>query len=303
MLRVRALATFLAACVGASSLVACASSGERPHNGARAAPNLNADETARLLEQGELALAKGVWETAEARFNTILRLDPKHARARLGIAELLLARGQSEKAAAVFSELRQIPDIRARASQGLGLALLSAGQGEKALSPLRQAVDADRTLWRAWNGLGLYHAQRGEWAAAESHYQRALAIDPRLAPVENNLGYTYLSQRKFAAAAEHFQRAIAIDSGLKTARGNLRLALAWQGKYIEALADIEPNEASSALNNVGVVAMRRGDYQAAEQYFLRAMEASPSFDQTAADNLRRLKALSVGAQTPVPPKP
>jgi Flp pilus assembly protein TadD len=44
------------------------------------------------------------------------------------------------------------------------------------------------------------------------------------------------------------------------------------------------------LNNVGYIAMQRGDLATAEGYFARAMESSPSYDAVAAQNIEQLKA-------------
>jgi Flp pilus assembly protein TadD len=52
------------------------------------------------------------------------------------------------------------------------------------------------------------------------------------------------------------------------------------------------------LNNVGYVALLRGELKRAEAYFLRAIESSPSFYQPAAENLRLLggmKQIAAGA--------
>jgi Flp pilus assembly protein TadD len=43
------------------------------------------------------------------------------------------------------------------------------------------------------------------------------------------------------------------------------------------------------LNNIGFIAVMRGDYDNAEAYLLRAMEADPRYNETAARNLTYLR--------------
>ena len=46
-----------------------------------------------------------------------------------------------------------------------------------------------------------------------------------------------------------------------------------------------------ALNNVGYIALLRGDYDHAEAYFTRAMEVDPTFNEIAWRNLKLLNNL------------
>ena len=69
------------------------------------------------------------------------------------------------------------------------------------------------------------------------------------------------------------------------------MALAWQGKYVEALTGIRKDEMPVMLNNVGYIAMKRGDYEFAEAYLSQAMQMSPSYYAKAAENLEYLRQL------------
>jgi len=63
---------------------------------------------------------------------------------------------------------------------------------------------------------------------------------------------------------------------------------AWQGKYAEALTDVSRVDAPVTLNNVGYIAMQRGDLGHAEAYFAQAMQLSPAFYDKADRNLNFL---------------
>jgi Flp pilus assembly protein TadD len=107
---------------------------------------------------------------------------------------------------------------------------------------------------------------------------------------------SFMLQGRYAEAEAAFERALAIDPGLLPAKSNLRLSLAWQGRYNEALEGLAPETAGEALNNVGYVAMLRGDYEAAERYLSQAMEVSATYNEAAARNLELLKSTRDGRQ-------
>jgi Flp pilus assembly protein TadD len=86
-------------------------------------------------------------------------------------------------------------------------------------------------------------------------------------------------------------------------RANLRLALAWDGRYAEAVAGAQPRELADVLNNVGYVALLKGDHKQAEAYLTRAMETSASHHDHAWHNLSHLVTAkgqdADGAPTPL----
>ncbi len=96
-------------------------------------------------------------------------------------------------------------------------------------------------------------------------------------------------QRRLEEAVTDFNRALRIDPEFEVARENLRLALAWQGKYVHAMAGAPDTDMARILNNVGFIALMRGDYGNAEAYLLRAMEVDPRYNAPAARNLTYLK--------------
>ncbi len=96
-------------------------------------------------------------------------------------------------------------------------------------------------------------------------------------------------QRRLEEAVADFNSALRMDAEFEVARENLRLALAWQGKYVRAMAGASNRDMARILNNIGFIALMRGDYGNAESYLLRAMEADPSYNETAARNLSYLE--------------
>lgn len=167
---------------------------------------------------------------------------------------------------------------------------------------MRAAVAQDPTLWRAWNGLGYHSDVRGDWRQATESYDRALALNPSSAMVLNNRGFSMLLQGRAQAAAADFDQALRREPGLAPARENLRLALAWDGAYGQALAGVEQGGLARALNNVGFMALLRGDTASAETYFLRAIEVDPAFNKSAARNLAYLQQVRDNDTVASPPR-
>lgn len=295
-LRGRAAALLLATL----TLGACVTTSD---GGSAARPS--AKETApveTLLARGDAARDLGAVEDALMHYRLVLEREPANPKARLGVGEIYLSLREAKKAREAFDALAEEPSVRARALQGRGLTLAMDGQVDTAEAPLRAAVAEDPALWRAWNALGHLHDRRKEWSEARACYEKALEGAPRSASVHNNLGFSLILAGQPEQAEKYLVKAIEIERDNKLARSNLRLALAWQGRYQEALAGAQSEELAAALNNVGYVAMLRGDYVAAEAYLTRAMESSPSHYEAAMRNLNHLNARA-GRLAEAPAKP
>jgi Flp pilus assembly protein TadD len=213
------------------------------------------------------------------------------ARARYAMAEVLLGLDRPKDALSQFETVQSDDAFRARAWQGMGLALLAMGNTTAAVSQLNSALESDPSLWRAWAALGRAYDREKRWSESAAAYEKSLAVSPTPAVIANNMGMSLVLQKRYAEAAAEFEKAMAQDPELDTARSNLRIALAWQGRYTEALTGLQPHERPDALNNVGYVAMLRGDYKDAQQCFAQALESSPTYHDGAAMNLEALKVL------------
>ena len=241
------------------------------------------------LALAERALSESRHEDAGQLIERVLLAEPENWEARLLFAELRLASGRPSGAEPLFESLIDKADVGARALQGHGIALTLQGNLDRGMESLQRAVALDSGLWRAWNALGYHHDSNRDWAAAADSYRKALEGNPDSALIYNNRGYSMLMQKRLKEAVADFNRALRMDSEFEVARENLRLALAWQGKYVHAMAGASNRDMPRILNNIGFIAVMRGDYGNAEAYLLRAMEADPRYNETAARNLTYLK--------------
>ena len=231
----------------------------------------------------------------------VLRANPEEAEALYLLGEVNLARGQFANALNLFKRVEGEPGLRARALQGIGISQLRLEAMDEAYRALEAATTADPSLVRAWNALGIYHDSQGNWSKAEEAYGRALELAPKDADVRNNRGYSLLAQGRFSEAEREFEQAIALDPEAAVARTNLRLTMAWQGRYREAAFGLAAQERAAMLNNIGYIAMMRGDFAEAEAYLAQSMETSASFYEPASKNLELLEHMRAGAEAGATP--
>ena len=257
-----------------------------------AEPAANPEAVQAALVQADSALSKGDLATARKHYQQILAVAPGTAAAQLGLAEIELVAGDPHQALDHFSAVATTdPTLRPGALQGQGITLMKLRHPDAALPVLKEAVTLDPGLWRAWNALGSLEDDQRDWAAADEAYLKALAIKPDAAIVLNNIGISKLMQRDYVAAEKNFAKALALDPHLDEAAANLRLAQAWQGRYDDAIQGASAATLPQRLNDVGYVAMLRGDLATAESLFMRAIAASPTYHTVAYKNLEEVERL------------
>lgn len=263
-----------------------------------ARPAVSAEEISAALAQAQATLSARRYKLAQRQFLRILAEDPQNLEAKMGLAEVFLAIGEPSKAAGMFRDLGGVDALRAEALQGEGIALLAGGHRIEARERLEEAAAAGPDLWRAWNALGRVYDYDQRWEDSRQCYDKALELKPDSAILHNNKGVSLLLQGKYEEASRQLMKALELGPHLATARANLRLALAWQGRYVEATGGLERGETPRVLNNIGYVALLRGDYERAEALLTRAMEASPSYFDLAARNLDTVKAMKAEKEAP-----
>jgi Flp pilus assembly protein TadD len=244
-----------------------------------------------MLNAARTSLEGGNAMAAIEAYERVLKTDPDNADARYGLAEALLQQNRYDDAIVQYRKLTDHPQHRAASLQGMGLSLLLKGDAAEGQKSLSAAVGEDPTLWRVWNALGQNWDHQKEWRRAEACYRKALEINPKADVVYNNLGMSYFMQAEYRKAVAQFNLALQLNKKLDAARLNRRLALAMLGRYEEAIEGVDPSEQHRVLNNIGYIAMLRGDLALARAYFQRATEISPSYYPTAHDNLRRVDEL------------
>jgi Tfp pilus assembly protein PilF len=260
--------------------------------GAQPPPRARVNDTAiaNILDDAAAALARGDFGEACVKYRLVLSVDRGNSAALLGLGEGALGEGNAEAARAHFEAVAQARPDSAVARQGIGLSYLIAGDFDAAEAPLRRSTEMDASLWRSWNGLGIIADAKGDWASADLAWGAAIAAAPNQANLHNNKGMSLVQRGQPASAVTAFDAALAIDPTLTTASNNRRVALAMIGLYDAALAGVSERDLPAALNNVAVVAARRGDRDVADRLLSAAITASPRYYELAVRNLETVSA-------------
>jgi Flp pilus assembly protein TadD len=274
--------TLSAAMAFASIAHAACDFGEPAQRPARARADQRVLDT--LMGEAAQALARGAYGDACVKYRLVLSVDRDNAGARLGLGEGALGEADYRAARAHFEFVANAHSENAVARQGLGLAQLASAETEAAESSLRRAVEVDPTLWRAWNGLGVIADSRGDWSAADAAWTAALQAAPNEARLHNNRGMSLMQRGAAAEAVGAFDRALRLDPALETAAHNRRIALAMTGQYDAALVGVSDRDLPTVLNNVAVVAARRGDRAVANRLLAAAVTAAPRYYELAERN-------------------
>ncbi|MGD9980514.1 MAG: tetratricopeptide repeat protein [Hyphomonadaceae bacterium] len=240
---------------------------------------------ANILNDAAAALARGDFGEACVKYRLVLSVDRDNGAALIGLGEGALGEGNAEAARAHFEAVARAMPGSALAYQGIGLSYLIAGDFNAAEAPLRRSTGMDHSLWRSWNGLGIIADAKGDWTSADAAWSAAIAAAPDRANLHNNKGMSLVQRGQPANAVAAFDAALALDPTLTTASNNRRIALAMIGLYDTALSGVSERDLPAALNNVAVVAARRGDREVADRLLSAAITASPRYYELAVRNL------------------
>lgn len=277
-MRIRAVILLTAAAVG---LTACESVSEKQDPLASSVideANLN-----------DLMLTAGSPATAIQYFEQSLAREPDRADFRRGLAVSYTRAKRFNEAARVYQELITLNQdepvdrleyayVAVRLDRWDDVATLASSFPDSLQTPRRYLIDA------------MVADQRSDWAAADAAYARAEKLSARPAAVLNNWGVSQMGRGDLAAAAKTFERAVSYDSTLFNAKNNLAIVRGLQGDFTLPVVPLTDGERAILLNNLGIIAMRKGEESIAKGLFAAAVQSSPQHYQGAADRLAALEA-------------
>jgi len=198
---------------------------------------------------------------------------------------------QRDRALDAYLKAIELDPNRAEAHEGAGLDLLARGRTAEARGHLTAAIRLEPRRWRSHNGLGVLADQAGDHAAAIACYQTALDLKPESPMLLNNIGYSRFLANDLDQAARDFYAATELDPSYKPAWSNLGLVYARRGWYDDALAILaNVTDKAKAHNDVGAIALERGDLAESERLLSEAVRLSPTYYATANRNLQLVRS-------------
>ena len=228
-----------------------------------------------LHQQGQLP-------RAQALFEEILSLQPKHAGALTVLGLMAGQTGNYARAAQLFGKAVAVDPGNAGAHNNRGLALHELGQWEAALKSFNQAARIKPDYGLAYYNRAGTQIRLKQWEAALASYDRVLALDPRNAEAHSNRGNVLGELGRWEAALASYDQAIAIRPTYAEAHYNRGNALKAMQRWDAALESYDRALAYSpgyvlALFNKGVVLQDLKRWEAALEAYQQAIAAKPDY--------------------------
>lgn len=274
-MKTRIVAVVLAGCL----LAACAGRKE-----------IVEDDPDELRASAELAVQQGKCTAALDDYRKLLRLVPDDIAALLAVGECRLALGDAARALAAFEEVLRREPESIDAQEGRALARLGLGRHAEAGAGFNGVLTREPARWRSLNGLGLLADLANDRDAAKKWYEKAIDLNPDEATLWNNYGWSRVMAQDYVEAERLLDEAYARKPTSRRIAGNLSVAIAWRGDYERALRiAMRLSEEHVAYNDIGYIAMLRGDNETAISFFQKAIDKAPSWFERAATNLERAR--------------
>jgi tetratricopeptide (TPR) repeat protein len=182
-------------------------------------------------------------------FETAIQIDPKFARAYVGLADALIvlplytdARPADVQPRAKQAALTgvSLDPSSAEAQASLGYILMSVDRDwTGAQRALRAALQLNPDYATANHWYGDYLAAQGQVDESIEYYERAARLDPLSATISFSLGWLYMAQRRFDAAVVQLKKASELDPSLVDARVHLARTRLFMGQQAIAIAALE----------------------------------------------------------------
>jgi tetratricopeptide (TPR) repeat protein len=254
---------------------------QKARSAAETAVKLAPDDPGSFLALATVCQVAGDAKRAEANYLQVLRRQPKHFKAMLGLGQLKLNSGEAPVAIAVLQAALQLEPANADARHLLARAFGKNNQTDKAVEIFKALIAENSQDPGVWAGYGRSLAVQGAVEEAIQAYKRAAQLKPGDEAVEEGLAAAYLSIGQIDQAEIHNRNALRI----KPSRGLYRSRLASLKRLREdELADAEkqlsllpPNDRKRLplLTTIATVAERAGDH---ETCFKATMEALSLID-------------------------
>ncbi len=241
------------------------------------------DEKAPLpfIGMAEVARRQNQPYQVELWLKKALEIDPKNTDAQRGWARYLIGLNRFAEAGVTLQQVISLAPSSADAYVDLGDNFLSGlHKPGQAANAYREAIKLKPSLAAAHLGLGSALAMQGEFEPAVTEFGLAAKLAPKDPVPVHELGRLYATEKKYDKALAALNKALQIQPGYMPARldrGDIFVAKGSLDKALieyQAAAKVLPGLAIAHLK-VGAVYQEQKKWGAAEQAFLKAVEADP----------------------------
>lgn len=202
------------------------------------------DYTDLLLAQASENEKNGDWASAEIFYRGLLKDQPMHPAATLGLGALLLRRGAFAESADLLGRAVEAAPASAEAHMQMGSLWQAQGHTERAMQAFLiaaglQGVKVNPNDLQARFQLAISFNQADRHRDAAAAYRQALALQPDFAEIHNNLGISLQNLLRSAEAVTAHRRAVALAPTNAGHHCNLAHALLANGQLPEGFAEWE----------------------------------------------------------------
>ena len=238
----------------------------------------------------DLLLTAGDPEEAISFFQQALAEEPDRVDYRRGLAISLTRAKRYPEAARIYQEMTALG--QAEPTDQLEYALIAA-RLEKwdDVRAIVRALPPGLNTGRRHMIEAMLADHNRDWATADAAYARAETLSTNPAGVLNNWGVSRMSRGDMSAAEKSFERALSYNARLFSAKNNLAIARGLQGNFQLPIVPMTETEKAMIMNNLGLIALRRGEKKIAKGLFAAAVETHPQHYAAAATRLASLEGV------------
>jgi Flp pilus assembly protein TadD/4-amino-4-deoxy-L-arabinose transferase-like glycosyltransferase len=175
-----------------------------------------------LVNAGDAYILKKDYDRALDLYDEVLKDNPRHAKATLGMAFLLERTGRDDEARAYYLVSLE-SQLTADAYNNLGMLYDRRGEYAEAERSFLKALELKPTMAVAHNNLGMVYGKTGRNQEAISEFMKSLELDPRNPRPHTNLGIMLYRLERHGEARWHWEKALLLDPQFEEARKALDL--------------------------------------------------------------------------------
>ncbi|MCK5880377.1 MAG: tetratricopeptide repeat protein [Sinobacterium sp.] len=225
-------------------------------------------------------------------YKKVLQSQPDNVLALNGMAQALKNMGDYPNAIIYANKALVLAPGNIESSIIKVKVLIRKGRLDEAEQTLLVTVGDKSDKWKVYNMLGIVHDLGGDYTAAQIAYNKALEINPSNGDTYNNLGYSMIMDKEYSSAISTLYKGLRYTPSSKRLRNNLAIAFAMKGEYSAAVWMLKDYmDEAKAYNNIGYIAMLNHDYDVAEDYLEKAIDASPVYYYRANLNIEKMKSM------------
>lgn len=208
-------------------------------------------QAVQLHQQGRLA-------NAQAMYEGILKIQPRHAESLHLLGVVVMDTGNPKRAVDLIAEAINIDPQQAVFHSNRGNALLKLTQFQEAVVNYDKAIALKPDYANAYYNRGVALKELHQLDAAVASYDKAILINPGFVAAYYNRGIALQALKQLGAAINSYDKALVLQPNFADAHTNRGNALKDQGKLIEAKAShdkaiaLRPDYAEAYVNR-GVV--------------------------------------------------